>query len=376
MDMKNELFIKVIESNLDQLLELDLANEVVAPLEKQYLSVLICYLRGEKEELSLFIENSQSLPPFFCLLVQIRLGILIGSNESTTLSEFSKFLEEKNLSEDYTNWKGEIAFVLGLAYLENKAYEPAKIFFQMAYRFLNDLGAKKKSVKSLLNVVVSESRLHNYKKLIIDYEFVAKKSLQAGDPIVAGICFLNISREFQLIGSLNLALKYVNKSIEHLGSDLGLNHYYSALLHRSHVLIDLGRHFEAQLDYETARLCPFPQIQEALKVIECMLGKSQAIATEKLDPTWKGRWKTFEEGKKMPRLTEMESRLLELIAGIGQTKEMLIQNLYGDKIDYSAAENRLKVLLSRFRKRHPGLIIFEENRFKFADEALNAHKVS
>ena len=227
----------------------------------------------------------------------------------------------------------------------------------------------RKAIKSLLNIVVAESRKHTSKKLILDYTFVANEASKVNDPIVQGICYLNISREHHKLGAFELALKFINQALDLMASDFGVNHFYSALAHRCHVLIDLGRFNEALFDYQKVKAASITQSVESLKVIEVMLGDSnKKVVVDHLEPTWQERLYAVKEAKSSVKLTKTESQLIELLSSGRQTKDMLIHGLYGDKIDWIAAESRFKMLLSRFRKKCPEVILFENGLYQISDE--------
>lgn len=376
-------FIRLFEANLEELFELENLNIIQNKLGCHYLQVMKSYLRGDCHTLAaLHPIDTSAESEFINILIKVRHDILASKIQRNVVEQLNKYCEKDGLIDQFSYWLGEISFVVAMAYLELKDYENAKKYYRIAYREFDSIGAKKKAVKSLLNVLVAESRADNSKKLLIDYQFVAKKALSAHDSIVAGICYMNISREIQLIGSLNVSLKFINKSIECLQSDHGTTHYYSAILHRCHVLLELGRNFEARLDYEEASMSPYIHIKEAIKLLDLMFHKNKIknselqINTEKLDPTWRGRLKDFLHKKQYAKLSDLESTLIEYLLEKNRSKDELIELLYGKKIDYPAAENRFRVLMSRLRKRHPGLIVTDKNEFKIADEVFLTSEVS
>lgn len=373
-------FAVLIQANLEELFNIENSKLNEDNLLNHYLLVLKNYLRGDSKEL-LEITNQKSfefLPNFYKILIKLRLSLLNLQFDNALIIKINEEINSEEFENQFSYWLGEINFVVGNIYLESKEYENAKNSFRQAYSELNLINAKQKAIKSLFNVLVSESRLNPSKKLLIDYEFVNRKALEVNEIIVAGLCNLNISRELQLIGSLNLALKYVNKSIDLLKSDMGVNHYYSSILHRCHLLIELERRVEAQLDLEEARLAPFHSIQEAVKLLEVLYKNKFQLAEienstvhineNKLDPTWKGRLKDFISQKKISKLSDLESLMIESLLNSPKTKNELIELLYGNQIDYSASENRFRVLLSRFKKRHPGLIIQNDKSYRISDE--------
>ncbi|MNU07531.1 hypothetical protein D3C72_2531640 [compost metagenome] len=66
-------------------------------------------------------------------------------------------------------------------------------------------------------------------------------------------------------------------------------------------------------------------------------------------------------------MTDLEERIVALLSSKPRDKYKLIEDLYGDRIEINAAENRLKNLLNRLRKKIPGRIVFENGLYKIAD---------
>jgi hypothetical protein len=82
-------------------------------------------------------------------------------------------------------------------------------------------------------------------------------------------------------------------------------------------------------------------------------------------PTWLER---LAEGKNSEEpLSDLEDRLLVLLSCKPRDKYYLIQDLYGEKIDFVAAENRLKNIISRLRKKRPGKILFTDGYYSLVD---------
>ena len=44
--------------------------------------------------------------------------------------------------------------------------------------------------------------------------------------------------------------------------------------------------------------------------------------------------------------------------------------MYGERVDYSSAENRLKVLMSRLKRKKPELIVFQDGKYQISKVSL------
>ena len=73
-------------------------------------------------------------------------------------------------------------------------------------------------------------------------------------------------------------------------------------------------------------------------------------------------------------LSPLEERLLEFIAASPKTKFEIMDHLYGDRLNTEVRENRLKNLLNRLRKKRPELIVFENEKYRIADEVFLKQK--
>jgi len=359
-------FAAALQANLVELRNHSLLSDQLSPTEASYVEILIAYLKGDNAGLRHCLARTSD--ELLQLLGRIRLQILECAIHPSDLHLLETWRDRHGF--ENCLWEGEAMFLLGLAWCEAGEYELSKKFYMNAHRLLWREGVKKKAVKALLNNVVAESRLNKEKKLIVDYLFVAQKAVEVEDSIVAGICHLNIAQEYRKMGAPESALKSVNKSIEFMQADRGINHFYFSLLERCHIYIDLDRLSEARLDYQIAQESPFPEIKEGLKVIDALLGNHSPIDEGRLDPSWKNRLHEIRTGRKSVTFTKMESQLLELLSAGEATKEHLITSLYGDRIDFTVGENRFKVLLSRMRKKAPSLIISSEIGYHLADETF------
>lgn len=348
--MKN--FNEVIQASIEELMEYELLGEFESEQLSFYNQAILAHTRGEVSDLEKVLPK---LEGDFKTLASYRLQVL--------KQEFSE--TELMVSEEYM---GEAHFVMGLNFVYSKDYVKAKSHFQKAYQVLWKQDAKKKAIKSLMNMVVSESRENNHKKLIVDYEFITKKALSIGDKITAGTCQLNISREYQMLGAFELALITCNRALGFLEGDLGATHYYFALIHRCHLLIDLKRYPEALVDFQKAKASPFEDVIEALKVVEVLLGDKKEIDLDHLEPTWKSRLKEHRNGVSFKDLTKTEAQLIKFLSTGAKDKNDIIDEIYGKNLDYESADARFRVLLMRLRKKKPNLVVYQQKQYGISDE--------
>lgn len=386
MESKRNFYNKInllslLEASLEELFLMKLRIPESDYFLSFYAGVLIHFLQSEEEQLADLIrtlDSSRLSKEEFAFLSQVssvRLEILQQSVKAKTLESLIELAEQDLVR------SGEILFVLGMAFEENRDHVRMKDFYGKAVPRLAAMGAHKKSVKSLLNSVAAESRIHPRKKLIAEYYFTYRAALKAGAMGVAGTCLLNISREYQLIGALSTALKYCNRSIAISRRDFGSRAYFLSIAHRCHLFHQMGRDEEAELDFGAARVCAIPEVQEALKVITMLRGVktgsvvSPTIDENRLTPSWRERLSTPIEATDcaegaQEKLAPMENRLIQFVGAAARTKYEIIEHLYGEKLDLSVTENRLRNLLHRIKRRRPSLIVFEEGRYKIADRVF------
>lgn len=360
---------KIIQASLEELIDFKLNEVDENSNHGLYTDILIHYL---KEDLYNLEQLIKTLPKDLAIysFASIRLSILKKEIKIDQLMNFEKIIETKSM-EDIL--RGEAYFLLGLSYCEIKKYEKSKIFYSLAQRILSSAGAEKKALKSLFNYIVSESRLNNHKKLILDYIYISKKAKEIGDPITEGLSYLNISQEYSNINAYELSLKYIQLAINLLEKDNGVNHYYFAILQRCQTLIHLNRFQDALLDYQQIQHTDLKAIKAALKVIDVLLDKKRVQNIEsRIGPTWYSKLKKIYLNKEEKKLTTKESQIIENLSLGPLSAPQLAEKIYGQNIDHFSSVNRLKVLISRLKKKNSELIIFSEGKYILNDDNLMA----
>jgi hypothetical protein len=214
-----------------------------------YAEALLAYHNSDQAKIKSiakkFFKQRHREPLSFLLfaLTGIRWKMRSGNLEVGQVLSLLRAVKKSQLPE---HWLGEWYFVVGLAFSQKNQFPNAYHYYARSYQKFHKLGMKKKALKALLNKVVADSRAFPKKKMFWDYTFVAKEALANGDSALAGVCQLNLSREFQILGALEMALQVCSQSLENLEKDTGTLHYFLAKAHRAHLYIALGNAAKAK----------------------------------------------------------------------------------------------------------------------------------
>ena len=364
MVMNEKKLVAIFDAPLEELLEKAIESECDSN-EALYIQILIAYLQGENQHLKALLEKSANCGNTVLHKVgQLRLQIRESSIDSLLMGEL------KELAEHSPVWKGEINFVLGYAKTKLQKWEKSKAFFKKACASLEKNGAKRKASLAFQNVVNCDSYIHPHKKMIAELHYLAKKAHKARAYSVAGLAYLNLSREYQLINAVQSALKYCYMAEEYMEKNAGTLQYYFCKAQRCHLYIESDRIQEAEALYDELKLCQLQEIKNALLVLENLLRDTPIPEQLKLSPTWQDRVDRKGAGKDKVKLGKLEEKFLEYICQEPREKFDIIEQLYGNLLDYEVTDNRLKGLISRLRKKVPNLIIFKDGHYTISDKLL------
>jgi len=253
-------FADVIQAPMRELQAFISQGQFETPEDGHYAGVLLAFLKADEEELFELAESSQHTQ--VKLLAALRHQIITNSVDSDLLEKLERLLPVTS------DWQGEIAYTMGLAYLENDEHKHALRCFKMANKRLWDIGARKKAVKSLLNIVLTEARSAQTQRGVAGFEFVKEKAVEVGDDVLTGICFYHISKEYFKNQDYDLALNSSNQALDVLSADRGTPYFYEALVQRGQTYLKLGRSQEAMIDLQAAKATRHLHIQDALKAME------------------------------------------------------------------------------------------------------------
>lgn len=362
-------FENLLEANLEELvLAIENTPGATMTLEGLYGAAIIDFLRGDltslKNRLRLVTDRFFDHPERKTAAVAIELRVQIR----TRIFESGTLKAAADLAASPSRWQGELLLLLATAHTVFNSYERALELFEQAAHSFAGQGCHRKSLRARLNVLVCESHLHPEKNLFARYHDLYRRALRSRprELVVATTCLLNISREYQLIGSHQVALKYCDKALEHFESHMGDINYFLTLVHRAHLLLELGRKEEARVNYEAAKLCSFKEVHAALEVVAAALnGAPAAQLTEKDQlPTWQER--TMAPGE-APKMSQLEQKLLRFLSDREREKIDVLEHLYGSLLPYEVKLNRFKSLVGTLRKKWPGLVLCEQGRYRLSD---------
>lgn len=230
----------------------------------------------------------------------------------------------------------------------------------------------KKALRSFYNSVAAESRMTPYKNFSAEFQTIIKMAQEVGDKSFAGMGLSMLSREYQIIGLHESALKYINEGIEYMIEERGSAHYYHALLQKAHLLIESKKEVEATMLLMECRLASFPEVRAARELLECALNPKKTWSSDlekDLNPTWKERLpellvsNTTQAIQIQEGPTLLEFKILKTLWSGPIPKWELIERLYPDEKDSYIVENRFKNLVARLRKKYPEVLQFAEGKY-------------
>ncbi|MGZ6469283.1 MAG: hypothetical protein ACXWQJ_18420 [Bdellovibrionota bacterium] len=372
-------FHEIIELSLEELAAFLEGKSAQNSLEIFYGKFILAYQRGDLPALEIMISEALTLFAQEAELAQLksamslRLAVRNRSVNAEVLEQGMAAYQAEG------KWRGELTILLGSAYMITGDYQSAKRWFALSVERLAESGSLRKAHKARLNVLVAESHIDSKANLIPQYFDLYKKSVKPPkeDLSVASTCLLNISREYQIMGSVHAALKYCTQAAHVAEANFGSLHYYLILVHRAHLLCELERYSEALIDFECAAAAPFAEVRSALAVVENLLkGKVDAQAIKGADPknltaTWAERIEGMSEGVKF---SELENKLLEFIGERPRDKIEIVEHLYGPKLSHEVKLNRFKSLLGTLRKKSPHLVVCEAGEYRLADAIFQVRR--
>ena len=366
--MKNEIFIKIFDSNYFELLEI-LPSLEKNSFEALYTEVLMAYLQGNKSKLEVVINKLEKVKkfsehPFFLNLCKLRLEIRESRTNEKLIKDMLPYLEEETI------WQGELAFVIAFSYAKGHLYPKAKIYFKLAHQELKKAGVKRKSLLAFQNYVAVEYLLYPEKIQLAEHKFLAKESHKLGFNNLEALAYLNLSYLYFKINALNVSLKECLKAEKLMIEDTGLSQYWLIKSHKAYLYIKLGRIIEAKESIEELRLSKHKSIEETTKLLGTLVDGNHLkdIDFDALCKVWQSRFVEEKEFVKRPKLGKLEQELIRFIAEGPCDKFEIIENLYGNSVDIYSLENRFKRLIGRTRKKVPGLIIFEDGKYRLSSQ--------
>lgn len=353
---------QLIEASLEELLELRQRVRLQwAP--RLYADLMIAYLSHDAQGLQSVQEqiHSSEIPEreLFAQIATLRRAIRSRENQEIPTDRLQQ------LSEKYPQWMGEIEFLLGIYADIRGAPDKAEAHFLRARPELLRVGAKRKALKALFNALASRSKIEPERIYFVDNHALALEARQLGEPALAGQALQAISREFELLGCMRTALKYANSALETMEPVTGTSDYFNALAHRCFLSFSLSRTAEGEMDWERLELSPFPESRACIEVIEVLQGMRAEITEASLrilSASWKQRLADLKK-KGAVGLSEIEEHLIELLSRGHQSRNFLVDQLFGTQLEFDTRLERFKVFLMRLRKKRPHLIECEDGKY-------------
>ena len=363
------LWVQIIEATLSELTALNLSL-LTEPEDRQdprqlfYVRILIAYFRQDAKELNRIILESQDFlkdHPDLHSLALMRESMRSGKPEALAASTIPVLAENADAI-----MQGEYYFLQAHSAQVLKNYRNAEQFFIKASAFYDQARAYKKALRATFSAVASYSCLRPEARLFGEYRNLYKRGLDIKDFQSAGTALLNISREFQILESVDLALDYINQAIDLFEAhNFGSREHGLALVHRAHLLFQSQRDIEATKNLQVAVTMTHSEVQSSVDTLSKKYGVSlHTQASELLLPTWKER---AADRPILKGLGKLESRLIEELSKGPATKFELIEELYSENIEFEFREGRFKNLISRLRKRFPGLVVFGNECYSIPD---------
>ena len=241
-------FRDLLEATFEELNEVFLLKDFnhLSSEEQEFISIRYYSLNGDRSQLKSMIRNSKA--EIVRAVAKVRYALLNYEVKVEDLSLLQSNIQKIESLKAWELWIPGCYFILALGWDQIKRFENSRFYFLKAYEASNMVELKKLAVRSLSNVVVADSKKYKGKSFIVNYKYLAKKALEASEPVTAGMCYLNMAQEYRKIHALNVAEDYCNKAIDLLDVDQGVDHYYLAFMERCFILIELDRIDEAILD--------------------------------------------------------------------------------------------------------------------------------
>lgn len=365
---------KILCADLHDIVSIHLSREERSTFNGFYVSVLKHYLTNDVpglEKLLPRIEASKlgaEEKRILTVLGRARLAARKGACGEDELRDLLEFQPEEGIL------RGEFFYVLALCFESMNRVREMSDAYHAASQAFRASGVNAKAVKALFNHISAEHRLHPERKFLSNFQFCYREAKKYKVHSTAAMALVNISREYQVIGGFDLALKYVNRALALLDRQRYARSYFLALAHRSHVLLVMERRVEALEDYREAQLCTFPDVRTSLETLKAIFDGKLAPDVPPALQSWEGRVAEV-RGAGKQKLGQLEERLLQFLSERPRSRWELIEFLYGGKLSPEVLENRFNNTLQRIKKKLPGLIVNVNGRYSLAEALLETrHK--
>lgn len=330
-----------------------------------YIRVLIAYNRQDANAIASLLQRLQSgLGSFEAVaeVAKMRLQIRFGSIDLVQIQSALKFLKANAV---IPLFKAEALFLSGTAYLNYGLYAESENLFKEASVIFQLALANKKALRSSLCALAAYSCAHPQSRLFYEYTEIYNQCIEGEEYLSAATALVNISREFQILGAQSVALDYIDKAIQLFEKkDRGSREHGLALAHQSELYFEQGLKSQGHSSLLFAISVGNKDVQSACQVVADQYQVNlKTLPFESTLPTWQER---ATEGQQVV-LSPLESQLIQLLSQSPKDKYELMDQLYGELINFESKEGRLKNLLSRLRTRYPDLIVLREQKYHLSE---------
>lgn len=355
------LIRELIEADVDRLLHPDFARRLPPALEI-YRQTLLAYHRGDLrgvEKIAAEVPPGLSRDvPCLPVLIELRRKILTRDATAPEIDTHERSFDPESA------WYGELLILLAAVCETIEDFHRARSLHVEAAAALEKIGARGKALRAEANAIVDLTNIDPERRYFPEYMVLLKRARKMKQFNIAATTSLNLSREYQRVGALQNALRFCNRAIAAAGSNPGGLTAMLAIAHRAHLLHELNRPREAEVDFELASTSTFPAVQAACAVLADLMRRSPAEAPTNAPTTWKER--AAETAGRLP-LSAIEEKVIRFVSEKPRGKFEITDHLFGDDVHPLTAENRLKNLIHRIRKKRPGLIVLKDDRYSLAD---------
>lgn len=358
-------------------------------LHELYAQILISFFSGDLDSLKKSIlqlsllksQNHLRQQEILFVLDLAELRYQIRTHQIDRQKILCIFKKIKNHSQDFYHWMAEGYCLLARASELLQKRRQSMRYYLQAHLLFSEQGCHRKAIRMMMNYVGTKSRLYPDANYISENYEVIQLARKAREYGMAGVAFMNISRELQAMGAKMTALRFANRAVLFMTRDIGSLHYYLALVHRCHLLIELENIHDAILDYEAAKLSQHYEVLAAVKHLEAILFKTDTMTREEeknLTFNWKAR-RALDIQEKLANptikqisihvLAAQEDQLVKLLTLKPRTKKEIITAIWGNSEDSFSLEMRFKDLIKRVRRKRKDFILFTGESYRLSDKS-------
>lgn len=358
---------QVVDALPAELNEMILQGGIDAESES-YARALALYHASDTSGLQAWIAEREKNPQLpgagFLPIVRLRLGIRRNEVSDAEQAELLESIEK----DPY--WAPEALFVVAFSLDAQGKFDRSRGVYLQAATRLESIGCPRKALLARFNATVAETRGRTGEQpLLTPYHALLQDAERFElDSLVTQI-LQNLSHAFRALGYYRKALDLSRQSLRWLKKDPHTLSAYRAYLNHAFQCYELRILDECQQSLELCRASSFSEIEAGAWILATLLERKEipvlpAPLASALSPVWKRRYeeKNFIDRSK-DRDSDLQGELVHcLLDGPKSTKE-LESALYKDLQSEESRSDRLRQVLRMLRKRHPGLILYENSKY-------------